>query len=228
MLIQSIMYPDFTTMDLIGAQQTLAMLPGARIESVAVEVGPVMTDAGVALVADKSFKTASASPDIILVPGGRGSSVDILEDEEAVDFVARQGAGAEWVCSVCSGALLLGMAGLLEGYRVASHWSVIDTLDAFGAIPTHECVVIDRNRATGGGVTAGVDFGLTVASMIAGDDYAKVLELAVEYNPEPPFGTGHPSIADVATLARARPIIEEGVSVARIRKLAKGRRTKFL
>lgn len=224
MLIQSIMYPHFTTMDLIGAQQTLSMLPGARVECIAAEAGPVMTDAAIALVADKSFKTASRSPDIILVPGGRASSVDVLEDQAIVDFVARQGESATWVCSVCSGALLLGMAGLLEGYRAASHWSVIDTLDAFGAIPTHQRVVIDRNRATGGGVTAGVDFGLTLAGVIAGEDYAKVLELAVEYNPQPPFGTGHPTIADSKTMEIARPLIEDGVSTARIRDLAKGRR----
>lgn len=224
MLIQSIMYPDFTTMDLIGAQQTLSMLPGARIECVARQTGPVMTDAGVALVAEKSFHTASRSPDIILVPGGRVSSINVLEDDETVEFVARQGGAAAWVCSVCSGALLLGMAGLLQGYRAASHWSVIETLDAFGAIPTHQRVVIDRNRATGGGVTAGVDFGLTLAGVIAGEDYAKVLELAIEYNPQPPFGTGHPSIADAATLSRARPVIEDGVSPDRIRAIALGRK----
>lgn len=201
------------------------MLPGARIECVATEAGPVMTDAGVALVANKSLKTASRSPDIILVPGGRALSIDVLEDWEMVDCVAQRGEVAGWVCSVCSGALLLGIAGLLDGYKAASHWSVIDTLDAFGAIPTHERVVIDRNRATGGGVTAGVDFGLTLAGIIAGEDYAKVLELAVEYNPKPPFATGHPSIADADTLARARPIIEEAVSLDRIRNLAKGRRT---
>ncbi|AOR65725.1 DJ-1/PfpI family protein [Pectobacterium wasabiae] len=224
MLIQSIMYPDFTTLDLIGAQQTLSMLPNARIECVAAEAGPVMTDAGVALIADKSFKTASRSPDIILVPGGRASSIDVLEDSTMVDFVARQGADATWVCSVCSGALLLGMAGLLEGYRAASHWSVIDTLAAFGAIPTHQRVVIDRNRATGGGVTAGVDFGLTLAGVIAGEDYARILELVIEYNPQPPFGTGHPTLADTKTMEIARPIIEDGVSTARIWELAKTRR----
>jgi cyclohexyl-isocyanide hydratase len=113
---------------------------------------------------------------------------------------------------------------LLEGYRAASHWSVIDTLDAFGAIPTHQRVVIDRNRATGGGVTAGVDFGLTLAGMFAGEDFAKVLELGIEYNPQPPFGTGHPTIADAKTMELARAVIDDGVSTERIRHLAKGRR----
>ena len=122
--------------------------------------------------------------------------------------------------AVCTGALLLGKAGLLKGYRAASHWAVIDTLAAFGATPVHQRVVIDRNRCTGGGVTAGVDIGLTVAGKLAGEDMAKVIELVLEYNPAPPFGTRHPSLADPTTLDLARAGAEAAMSPDRIRQIA--------
>ena len=121
---------------------------------------------------------------------------------------------------MCTGSLLLGKAGLLKGYKAASHGAVIDTLDAFGATPVHERVVIDRNRCTGGGVTAGVDIGLTLAGRLAGEDMGRVIELILEYNPAPPFGTGHPSIADDQTMAMARAGVEEVMNPDRVRQIA--------
>ncbi len=220
MLIQALLYPQFTTMDLVGALQPLALLPGAKTELVWKETGPVASDSTAAIVATTSFADASVAPDVILVPGGGTPSVDILEDEEVMAFLAARGANAQWIVSVCTGSLLLGMAGLLEGYRAASHWAVIDTLDSFGAIPVHERVVIDRNRCTGGGVTAGMDIGLTMAGVIAGEPLGKALELAFEYNPAPPYGTGHPSIADEETLAMARAMFSQSVPTERIRDIA--------
>lgn len=220
MLIQSLIYPDFTTLDLIGALQPLAQMPGATTEIVAKKAGANPTDSGAAIMADATFETASSAPDVILVPGGGTPSVDVLEDQATMDFLAKQGESASWIVSVCTGSLLLGKAGLLKGYKAASHWSVIDTLEAFGATPVHERVVIDRNRCTGGGVTAGVDIGLTIAGKIAGEDMAKVIELILEYNPQPPFGTGHPSIADDTTLALAQPGIEAVMQPDRIREIA--------
>ena len=220
MLIQSLIYPDFTTLDLIGALQPLAQFPGAKTEIVAREAGANPTDSGAAIMADATFATASTSPDVILVPGGGTPSIDVLEDEATMEFLARQGESAGWVVAVCTGSLLLGKAGLLKGYKAASHWAVIDTLDAFGATPVHERVVIDRNRCTGGGVTAGVDIGLTIAGQLAGQDMARVIELILEYNPAPPFGTGHPTIADPATLSMARAGTEAVMPVDRIRQIA--------
>ena len=221
MLIQALVFPNFTTLDLIGALQPLAQIPGATVEIVAHEPGPVPSDSGAPVVAGQSFATASKAPDVILVPGGGTPSVDVLEHEPTVNFVADQGDRSQWIVSVCTGALLLGQAGLLKGYRAATHWSVMDTLDAFGAIPAYERVVIDRNRCTGGGVTAGVDIGLTVAGKLAGEQAGKMIELVLEYNPAPPFGTGHPSLADAATLEAGRAAAISVMQPERIRAIAK-------
>ncbi len=224
MLIQALIYPHFTTLDLIGALQPLSMLPDAQVQIVWRETGEVPTDCGASLVANASFTTAAAKPDVLLVPGGGTPSVDMLEERDVMEFLARQGQDAQWIVSVCTGALLLGQAGLLKGYRAASHWAVIETLDAFGATPVSERVVIDRNRCTGGGVTAGVDIGLTMAGLLTGDPVGKVIELVLEYNPAPPFGTGHPSIADAGTLALARERAGTVMPVERIRRIAQTQR----
>lgn len=220
MLIQSLVYPGFTTLDLIGALQPLSQMPGSKTEIVAKEEGGNPTDSGATLLADATFQTASQAPDILLVPGGGKPTMDVLEDAETMAFLAEQGARAGWIVAVCTGSLLLGKAGLLKGYKAASHWAAIDTLDAFGAIPVHERVVIDRNRCTGGGVTAGVDIGLTIAGQIAGDDVGKLIELIIEYNPAPPYGTGHPTLADKATLEMARAGMEAVMPAEAIRALA--------
>ncbi|NQY97790.1 MAG: DJ-1/PfpI family protein [Henriciella sp.] len=220
MLIQSLVYPGFTTLDLIGALQPLAQIPGTKTEIVARVPGANPTDSGAAIMADVTFENAASAPDVILVPGGGTPTIDTLEDEATIEFLAKQGESAKWIVAVCTGSLLLGKAGLLKGYKAASHWSVIDTLEAFGATPVHERVVIDRNRCTGGGVTAGVDIGLTIAGELAGEDIAKLIELVLEYNPAPPFGTGHPSIADPTTLEIARTRAQSTMQPDRIRQIA--------
>lgn len=220
MLIQSLIYPGFTTLDLIGALQPLSQIPGTQTEIVAKEMGANPTDSGAAIMADATFETASEIPDILLVPGGGKPAIDVLEDEETMAFLAKQGETATWIVAVCTGSLLLGKAGLLKGYKAASHWAAIDTLDAFGATPVHERVVIDRNRCTGGGVTAGVDIGLTIAGKVAGEAAARAIELVLEYNPAPPFGTGHPTLADETTLAFARARADGSMPAERIRRIA--------
>ncbi len=222
MLIQSLIYPGFTTLDLIGALQPLAQISGAKTEIVAGEAGANPTDTGASIMVDATFETASNAPDVILVPGGGTPSIDILEDQATMDFLAKQGESASWIVSVCTGALLLGKAGLLKGYKAASHWAVIDTLEAFGATPVHERVVVDRNRCTGGGVTAGVDIGLTIAGQLAGEEMGRVIELILEYNPAPPFGTGHPTLADAKTLEMAKAGAEAVMQPDRIRQIAIG------
>lgn len=220
MLIQSLIYPGFTTLDLIGALQPLTQIPGSKTEIVACKPGANPTDTGASILADQTFDTAASAPDVILVPGGGTPSIDVLEDDATMAFLSKQGESAGWVVAVCTGSLLLGKAGLLKGYKAASHWAVIDTLDAFGATPVHERVVIDRNRCTGGGVTAGVDIGLTLAGLLAGEDMARVIELILEYNPAPPFRTGHPSLADQPTLELARTGANATMQPDRIRQIA--------
>lgn len=220
MLIQSLIYPGFTTLDLIGALQPLSQIPGAKTELVAKKAGANPTDSGATLMADATFETASVAPDVLLVPGGGAPTIDTLEDADTMEFLAKQGEAAKWVVAVCTGSLLLGKAGLLHGYKAASHWAAIETLEAFGATPVHERVVIDRNRCTGGGVTAGVDIGLTLTGELVGVELAKVIELILEYNPAPPFGTGHPSIADPATLEMARAASSTAMQIDRIRDIA--------
>ena len=163
---------------------------------------PVPTDAGFSIV---PTTTVADCPklDVICVPGG-GGQVALMTDEETLDFLRKQAATARYVTSVCTGSLVLGAAGLLKGYKSACHWAWRDMLPAFGAIPVAERVVRDRNRISGGGVTAGIDFGLTVAAELAGDEVAKSIQLVLEYDPQPPFDSGSPEKAGVERVKRIR------------------------
>ena len=138
--------------------------------------------------------------DVICVPGGFGTD-DMVNDEEMLDFLRKQAEGAKYVTSVCTGSLVLGAAGLLKGYRAVTHWSAMDMLGAFGAIPTKTRVCIDRNRVTGGGVTAGIDFALTLVSILVDRQTAEATQLRLEYNPAPPFNAGSPETAPPEILA---------------------------
>jgi cyclohexyl-isocyanide hydratase len=141
--------------------------------------------------------------DILFVPGGLGQAAH-MRDPEVLGFLRRHGASARYVTSVCAGSLLLGAAGLLEGYQATTHWAFVDVLPAFGARYVKRRVVVDRNRITGGGVTAGLDFGLRLIAEIAGEPVARALQLGLEYDPEPPFRSGHPDVADPALVSDLR------------------------
>jgi cyclohexyl-isocyanide hydratase len=138
--------------------------------------------------------------DVICVPGGFGTN-DLVNDEEVLDFLRAQAGHARYITSVCTGSLVLGAAGLLKGYRAATHWSAMDHLAPFGAIPTKTRVCVDRNRITGGGVTAGIDFALTLVSMLVDRRTAEAIQLGIEYNPAPPFQSGSPDSAPPEVLA---------------------------
>ena len=138
--------------------------------------------------------------DVICVPGGVGTD-DMVNDEEMLDFLRRQAAGAKYVTSVCTGSLVLGAAGLLQGYRATTHWTAMDMLAPFGATPTKTRVCVDRNRVTGGGVTAGIDFALTLVSIMVDRPTAEAIQLRLEYNPAPPFNAGSPDTAPAEVLA---------------------------
>lgn len=203
--IAFLLYPDVTQLDMTGPAQVLTRMGNVTIELVAKTLDPVMTDAGFTLQPTATFDTARA-PDILLVPGGFGV-VPAMEDDATVDWVRRTGEQAQWVTAVCTGSLLLGAAGLLKGYRATTHWASHHNLALFGAIPVHERYVFDRNRATGGGVTAGIDFGLALIAAIRGESFAKFVQLSVEYDPQPPFDAGSPDKVDPEILERYKKMV---------------------
>ena len=217
-----VLYPGFTLLDLAGPQSALGL--HGRTHLFWKSLDPVMADTGVALVPTTTFTEFDGELDLLMVPGGFGTN-DAMRDAEIIDFLARTGPKARYVTSVCSGSLILGMAGLLDGHRAATHWALYDALEAVGATPVHERVVFDRNRITGGGVTAGIDFGLRVLAELRGEEVAKMTQLMMEYDPEPPFQTGHPRRCDPALVAAARAVMGDdmtgaAVHIARSRRVA--------
>lgn len=196
-----LLYPKFTALDLIGPQYLLSFLPGRTTQLLWKNRDVVVSDSGVPIQPTMTFAEAPAELEFLFVPGGTEGTVAAMEDPEILDFLATRGERATYVTSVCTGSLVLGAAGLLRGYRATSHWSVRDLLPLFGAEPVAERVVEDRNRITGGGVTAGIDFGLTLLARLEGDEYAKLSQLAIEYDPQPPFESGTPEQAEPAVTA---------------------------
>ncbi|MGG5821667.1 DJ-1/PfpI family protein [Falsiroseomonas sp. HW251] len=197
-----LVFPRITHLDMTGPHEVLASLPGARVRLVWKDTAPVRADSGLMLTPDTAF--ADCPPlDLICVPGGPGVGA-LMEDDETLAFLRRQAEGARYVTSVCTGALVLGAAGLLRGRRATTHWASHDFLPAFGATPVKARVVRDGNLFTGGGVTAGIDFALTIAAEIAGEEAAQAIQLRIEYAPDPPFQAGDPDTAPPAVLARAR------------------------
>jgi cyclohexyl-isocyanide hydratase len=197
-----LLFPRVTQLDATGPAQVLARTPGATLHMIWKTRDPVPTDAGFSIVPTTTFADCPQL-DVICVPGG-GGQVDLMADDETLDFLRRQAAGARYVTSVCTGSLVLGAAGLLKGYRSACHWASRDLLAAFGAIPVAERVVRDRNRISGGGVTAGIDFGLTLLAELAGEEVARSVQLGLEYDPQPPFESGSPEKAGVERVKRVR------------------------
>jgi cyclohexyl-isocyanide hydratase len=197
-----LLFPHLTQLDLTGPAQILGRLPGARTHLVWKDAAPVMTDVGFTINPTTTF--ADCPPlDVLCVPGGAGIEA-LFDDATTLDFLRRQGAQARYVTSVCNGSLVLGAAGLLDGYRAACHWMWRELLPRFGAQPVNDRVVRDRNRITGGGVTAGIDFGLVLAAELAGEEMARLLQLNFEYDPQPPFDCGSPEAAGPALTQRVR------------------------
>jgi cyclohexyl-isocyanide hydratase len=182
-------FPNVTQLDLMGPLQVLHRLPGSVTHVAARTNAPVPTDCGVAIVPTVTFDDCPQA-DLLCVPGGYGVS-GALADPATLEFVRRQAAGARFVTSVCTGAFVLGAAGLLEGRRATTHWAYRDLLAKVGAVPTEARVVRDGNLFTGGGVTAGIDFALTVAAEVAGPAVAQTIQLTLEYDPQPPFSSGN-------------------------------------
>lgn len=195
-----VLFPGLTQLDLAGPYEVLVRLPDASMHLVADTLAPVRSERGLTITPDATFDDVPPL-DVICVPGGPG--VDpLMEDARLLGFLRAQAQRARYVTSVCTGALLLGAAGLLRGYRATTHWLSLDLLPLFGAVPVKERVVVDRNRLTGGGVTAGIDLGLAVAAELCGRTVAEEIQLTIEYDPAPPFQSGSPRTAPPAVLER--------------------------
>lgn len=200
--IGMLVFPKITALDILGPFEVLARTPNCSAQLVWRDTSPVQGDTGLRLLPDVDFANAPQF-DVIVVPGGPGQT-DLMEDEEVLQFLRAQAAGAELVTSICTGSLLLAAAGLLTGYKSTCHWLSMDQLEQFGVQTVPERVVVDRNRITGAGVTSGLDFAFTVVATLRGEDIAKSIQLMMEYDPAPPFDSGHPRVAAPALVERVR------------------------
>jgi cyclohexyl-isocyanide hydratase len=197
-----VLFPNLTQLDLTGPWEVFSKLPGASCHLLSPTLEPVKSSSAGLTILPTTAYAGCPQLDMVCVPGGPGH-LQAMEDAATLDFLTRQAPGCRFVTAVCTGALVLGAAGLLRGYRATTHWMSLERLAAFGAQPVAERVVTDRNRVTGGGVTAGIDFGLALVAVIAGETVAREIQLQIEYEPQPPYG-GSPATADPATVAALR------------------------
>jgi len=202
-----LIFPMMTSLDILGPFEVLARAPHCQAELVWKTCDPVKGDTGLNILPDRSFADAPQY-DVIVVPGGPGQT-PLMEDAEVLDFLRTQAAGASLVTSICTGSLLLAAAGLLQGRRATCHWLSIDQLELFGVQPVPERVVVDGDRITGAGVTSGLDFAFTVLATLRGDEAAKALQLMLEYDPAPPFQSGHPRVASAEMVEKVRAMAQE-------------------
>jgi cyclohexyl-isocyanide hydratase len=203
-----VVFPRVTQLDFTGPLQVFSSLPDATVHLIWKRIEPVASDTALVILPTVSFADCPQL-DVICVPGGAGTD-DMINDEEMLDFLRAQSRGAKYVTSVCTGSLVLGAAGLLDGYRATTHWTAMGYLGAYGALPTKTRVCVDRNRVTGGGVTAGIDFALTLVSILTDRPTAEMIQLRLEYNPAPPFGSGSPDTAPPEVIARLRQMNPSG------------------
>ena len=189
-----VIFPDVTQLDFTGPLQVLSRLPQSAIHIIAKSAAPVPSDCGLGLVPTHSFSNCPPL-DLICIPGGSEGVAGIINDGETIEFVRQKAGAAKYVTSVCTGAFVLGVAGLLKGRRATTHWAYTDLLPLVGATYEKARAVKDGNVITAGGVTAGIDFGLSVIAEIAGETTARRVQLGIEYDPAPPFDSGHPDKA---------------------------------
>jgi cyclohexyl-isocyanide hydratase len=197
-----LLFPNITQLDMTGPYEVFTRMPGSKVDVLWKSRDPVASDQGLCLVPTATFDDIQAL-DLVCVPGGPGVA-PLMEDPDTLNFLRRIAPDARYVTSVCTGALVLGAAGLLKGKRATTHWMSHNLLAPFGAEPVEERVVRDGKVITGGGVTAGIDFALTVVAEVAGEEAAKRVQLAIEYDPAPPFRSGSPAVADPALVQSAR------------------------
>ncbi|WP_226354260.1 DJ-1/PfpI family protein [Pseudonocardia sp. ICBG601] len=199
-----LLFPGLTHLDLVGPHAVLAT--DMDVHLAWKDTDPVVSDSGMAILPTTTLRDCPREVDLLMVPGGFGTK-DVIADPELLDWVADVGARARWVTSVCTGSLVLGAAGLLRGRRATTHWTTRHLLAAFGAENVVARTVVDGNRITGGGVTAGIDFGLTVLAGMLGEERARTVQLALEYDPQPPFDAGTPERSTPAAVAQVRAMV---------------------
>jgi len=202
MHVVMLLYPGLTQLDLTGPFEVFGCFEELTLHLVWKTADPIQDGNGLRILPSATFAECPQA-DILFVPGGHGQ-VALMDDQEVLGFLRRQAGRAAYVTSVCTGSLMLAAAGLLTGYRATSHWLSLNQLAYFGAAPMAERVVVDRNRITGAGITSGIDFALTLAARLFGDERAKRAQLSLEYDPKPPFPGGSPASADPAIVAGVR------------------------
>ncbi len=206
-----VIYPDMTQLDITGPHQVFASMPNTQVLLLWKTLQPVVSNGGLTILPTTTFDECPQL-DVLCVPGGVFGAVEMMQDAQMLAFLQKQAQTAKYVTAVCTGSLILAAAGLLKGYRAACHWAFREQLTLMGVEVSNERVVVDSNRITGGGVTAGIDFALTIAAMLCGEYTAKFIELMLEYNPAPPFGVGSPEKAPSglvqAVFQVAKPLIE--------------------
>ena len=216
LILGVVLYPMMTALDFVGPLASLGLCCTTHMLSKTLD--PVPTESGFSVVPTTTFAECPERLDILLIPGGFGSNA-AMQDEEMLAFLRSHGASAGHVTSVCSGSTVLGAAGLLDGYRSATHWAYYPVLESMNIATGRERVVIDRNRMSGGGVTAGIDFGLTLLAKLRGDDVAKRTQLLLEYDPQPPFTSGHPRSAEPRITEELvtwmKPYTDEAIAIGR-------------
>jgi transcriptional regulator GlxA family with amidase domain len=204
-----VVFPGLRMLDVIGPWE--ALLPSAELHLLGSTTDEFLSDTGVPFRATELLADAAPDYDAVFVPGGEGTAAAMC-DPQIIDFLADRGERARYVTSVCTGAFVLAAAGLLQGYKATTHWATLEALSLFGAVPTEGRVVIDRNRITGGGVTAGIDFGLTLLAEMFDDEAARLSQLVMEYDPAPPFAGGSPRTSSAGNIGIVRayiaPLIE--------------------
>jgi cyclohexyl-isocyanide hydratase len=200
--IAFLLFPEVTQLDLTGPYEVLCRCPGAQVHLVWKDRAPVVTEHGMVLMPTATFANLP-KVDVLCVPGGYGVDA-LMVDEEVLAYVRQVAQSAQYVTSVCTGALVLGAAGLLKGRKATTQWTCVDMLSAFGAVPTRGRVVRDGPFITGGGVTAGIDFALELVAALHSPAVAQAIQLGIEYNPEPPFNAGHPDVAPAEITASVR------------------------
>jgi transcriptional regulator GlxA family with amidase domain len=206
MRIAILAFDGMTALDAVGPAQVLAFLPGASLQWTSPEPGPRRTDAGTSVVATHALSDVPV-PDVVVVPGGLDMR-PVMADGRVLDWLRAAHETTRWTTSVCTGALVLGAAGLLQGRRATTHWAVLERLAKFGATPVSERVVVDGKIITAAGVSAGIDMALGLAARLAGETVAQSIQLGIEYDPQPPFA-GSPSKVPAALVDAARRVLTQ-------------------
>ena len=204
--IGMLLFPDLTILDFTGPYDVFIRAACFEVYTVSQNIQKIQAEGGLSVDADYSFDDCP-QVDILFVPGGRGIT-PLLANKAYHSFLQKQAAGAQYITGVCTGSLLLAASGLLSGYQATTHWRSLELLRMFGVNAVDKRVVIDRNRITGGGITAGIDFGLVLTALIGGENMAKTVQLILEYNPEPPFQSGLPQKAEPHILQMAMEITQ--------------------